>query len=160
MPYVTTAITGFASRMATPASRSGDGRGAVGIAVDIDDLGAVNGEDLVELLWRRGPGSFCLLGYGEPEHDSDAVDFCASHGDDRSVGDETAVPVEDLCAVAAKPGPVDLGVQKGSEQVEVAVTVGSFEVPGDIGHDSRADRGGLLGLVAGLLGGWLLRGDA
>jgi RNA polymerase sigma factor (sigma-70 family) len=130
---------------------------AVWVAADVDDLSARDGGDLVELLWRRGPCSFCLLCYGEPEHDGVAVDFCASHGDDRSVGDETAVPVEDLCAVAAKPGPVDLGVQKGSEQVEVAVTVGSFEVPGDIGHDSRADRGGLLGMVAGLLGGWLVR---
>src|SRR5215471_6195103 len=132
------------------ASPPGDGRGAVGVAADLDDLGAVNGEDLVELLRWRGPGSFGWERHAEPEQDGVTVDFDAVHGGHRSVGEEPAIPVEYLLTVSADAGPADVGVQERREQVQVAVPVRGFEMPGHIGHHAGADRAGHLRTVLGL----------
>lgn len=114
----------------------------VGIAADIDDLGAVDGEDLVELLRRGGPGSFGTARHGEPKHEGVAVEVHALHGGHGAAGKQSAVPVEHLVSVGAQPGPLDLRVQERPEQIEVQVTVGGLKVPGDVGHDAGPDRAG------------------
>lgn len=96
------------------ASRAGECAAAVWGALDVDDLGAVDGEDLVELLWRRGSGSFCLLGHGEPEHDGVAVDFDASHGGDGGF----------------EPGPARETQLAGDDQLAAARLTASFRADG------------------------------
>jgi hypothetical protein len=132
----------------------------VGVTADVDDLSAADGEDLAQLLRRGRPGSLGLAGHGESEDDGVAVDFHAVHGGHGPVGKECPVPLDDLSFVAAVSGPVDPGVQERSEQVEVAVTVGGCEVPGDVGHDAGAQGGGTPGPVTRVLIGWFVRGDA
>ena len=110
--------------------RSGQSAGTIGEALYLDHLRVLDGKDLVELLRGRWPGSFGLAGQTETEHDGVAIDLHAVDGRPDAVGQESSVPVEDLRAVAADPGPVDLGVQERRQQLEVEVAVGGFEVTG------------------------------
>src|SRR5215475_9729878 len=62
---------------------AGQSTAPVRIAANVNDLGAVDGEDLVQPLRRGEPRSFGPAGHGEPEDDSITVDFDtldAGHG--------------------------------------------------------------------------------
>ena len=102
--------------------------------MNLDDLGFFDGKDLVEQFGRGWPGSFRLTGHAETQHDGVAIDLHAFDGRPDTVGQKAAVPIEDLAAIRADPGPLDLGMQKRPEQLKIEVPVGSHEVPGDIGH--------------------------
>lgn len=86
------------------------------------------------------PGAFSLASHTETEHDGVAVDLHTFDGRLKAVGQEAPVPIEDLAAVGADSGPVDLGVKERPQQLDVEFAVCGFEVLGDIGRHSGAER--------------------
>ena len=71
-----------------PLAVAGQCAAPVGVPTDVDDLRAVDGEDLEELLRWRGTGSLRWPGQGEPEHYGVAVDLRAAHGRHGPVGED------------------------------------------------------------------------
>src|SRR5229473_4125786 len=122
---------------------SGTGTGerawAVGVAADLDNLVVVDGEDLKDPLGGCRPRSFGLPGDADAHYDRVSVDLHALDGRPGTVGQEAPVPVEHLGARAALAAPAHVGVQDRAEQLEVEAAVGSFEVPGDVGHHSGTE---------------------
>ena len=83
-------------------SRSGERACSVRVAAYLDDSCAFHGEDLVEVICRRGARTFGGSSYREAEHDGVSIDFHALHGRGDPLGEERAIPVQDLRLVLAK----------------------------------------------------------
>src|SRR5215469_18961275 len=90
-------------------------------AADVNDLGVIDREDLVQALGRGGPRSFGPAGHGEPEDDSITVDFDTLDAGHGAISEQSPVPVQYFPAVPAQAGPLDLLVQDRREQFEVLV---------------------------------------
>src|SRR5438552_6101291 len=93
------------SRAAGRDSSSGVRAVTVRVAPYLDHLAVVDRENLVETLgWCRS-GAVGQPGQGQAKYDGVAVDLHAFDRRAGAVGEQAAVPVEDLIARVAQPGP-------------------------------------------------------
>src|SRR5436305_6542930 len=86
-----------ASRLVT--GGTGERAGPIGIDAYVDDLGVLNGEDLVAPFGWGGAGSLGRAGQAEADHDGIAIDLDAFDACLYAVGQQVSIPVENLAAV-------------------------------------------------------------
>lgn len=106
-PLIRLDSSGQASCCSPP--RSSERAGPVGVAADLDDLRVLDGKDLEEVFRRRRPRPVGLAAHGETEYDGVAIELHAFDSGLDAVRQQAPVPIEDLCAVTADAGPVDVG---------------------------------------------------
>lgn len=98
-----------ADRLLDRLTRSGsvEGAPAVWVKTDVDDLAALDREDLIELLGWHRTRPLRSAGHAQLDHHGVTIDLHTVDRGDGSFGMEAPVPIEDLFFVPAA-GPRDL----------------------------------------------------